>query len=94
MNQYPAAALESAAEPAPEASHLVVPDLIGLGLEDACSAAAWAGSRISVTKTSRGRAPWGVVVAQSPSPGSRMKALWQIHVLISARPLADEGRRA
>lgn len=62
--------------------HPIVPDLIGLSLEEASEAAAWSGIRLSAIGTER-RRPVGVVVAQSPSPGTRTQPLWQIHVLVS-----------
>lgn len=75
-------------EPGPVTA--VAPDLIGLDLHDACEAAAWAGTRIDATRVVRGRGPWGVVVAQSPSPGVRLRSRWQIHVLIAAPLPANE----
>ena len=60
-----------------------VPDLIGLSVVEASEAAAWAGIKLSATGTEH-HGPVGVVVAQSPSPGTRMKPLWKIHVLVSA----------
>jgi len=68
----------------------VVPDLIGLDLAEALAAAAWAGTRLNVTRVVRTRQPWGCVVAQSPSPGTRMQQLWCIHVLVSDPPPSGE----
>jgi beta-lactam-binding protein with PASTA domain len=61
-----------------------VPDLIGLSLEEACEVAAWAGIKVTATSTERTHGPRGEVVAQTPSPGTRMEALWRVHVLVSA----------
>jgi beta-lactam-binding protein with PASTA domain len=72
-------------------TYAVTPDLIDLELQDACAAAAWAGTRISATPVTRSRGPWGVVVAQSPSPGTRLRTLWQIHVLVSTALPAEEA---
>jgi beta-lactam-binding protein with PASTA domain len=72
----------------------VTPDLIGLALYDACEAAAWAGTRLDATSVARAHGPWGVVVAQSPSPGVRLRSLWQIHVLVSTPLPADDGEDA
>lgn len=68
----------------------VVPDLIGLGLAEALAAAAWASTSLNATRVVRGRGPWGTVVAQSPSPGTQLKQLWTIHVLVSEPPPAGE----
>jgi beta-lactam-binding protein with PASTA domain len=68
----------------------VVPDLIGLGLGEALAAAAWASTSLNVTRVVRVRGPWGTVVAQSPSPGTQLKQLWRIHVLVSEPPPAGE----
>ena len=60
-----------------------VPDLIGLSLEEACEAAAWAGIKLNATSAERhGRL--GVVLAQSPPPGSAMESSRQVHVVVSA----------
>lgn len=75
---------DTAATDQPRAPQQVVPDVIGLSLEEACEAAAWAGTRINATSTERALGPRGVVVAQSPAPGTRVKPRWQIHVLVSA----------
>ena len=93
MNPQPHEQLESALEPAGAVSRAVVPDLIGLGLGEACTHAAWAGASVNATSVARAREPWGVVVAQSPPPGTRLMGQWRIHVLVSARPgtSADEG---
>ena len=64
----------------------IVPDLIGLDLGEACAAAAWASTSVNATSVIRARAPWGVVVAQSPPPGTRLTGRWRIHVLVSVPP--------
>ena len=68
----------------------IVPDLIGLGLAEALSAAAWAGTTVNATRVARAHEPWGVVMAQSPSPGTHLKRLWRIHVLVSERPPTEK----
>ena len=68
----------------------IAPDLISLELEDACATASWAGTRIMATSVTQGRGPWGIVVAQSPSPGMRMQTGWRIHVLVSVRPASND----
>lgn len=83
-------ATTDAGAPRPSDARTIAPDLIGLGLEDACTTASWARTRISATHVTQGRGPWGVVVAQSPSPGMRMQASWRIHVLVSERPAIDD----
>lgn len=88
MNPLPQDALEAAIEPVATESWPVVPDLISLGLGEACATAAWADASVSATSVTRIRGPWGVVVAQSPPPGARLKGLWRIHVLVSAPPSA------
>lgn len=65
-----------------------VPDLIGLSLEQACEAAAWAGTKLNATST-RGHGRVGVVVAQSPPPGVSAEPLRQINVSVSAPWLPD-----
>ncbi len=90
MNELPR---DTARTPATQASirpGSVVPDLIGLGLAEALATAAWAGSGVNATRVVRTREPWGVIVAQSPSPGTHMKQLWRIHVLVSEPPPAGE----
>jgi len=67
-----------------------VPDLIGLSLEEACEVAAWAGISVRATDTERKHGPRSEVVAQTPSPGTRMEALWRVHVLVCA-PRLPEG---
>jgi beta-lactam-binding protein with PASTA domain len=62
----------------------VTPDLIGLPLADACTTAAWAGTSVDATHVTRAREPWGVVVAQSPAPGTSLSGLWRVRVLVSA----------
>lgn len=94
MNELPRDVLETTAEPMLGESLPVVPDLMGLGLEQACESAAWAGARISATSVRRVHAPWGIVVAQSPAPGTRIKGRWQIHVLVSVPPAEDGPRDA
>ena len=81
-------AREPVARPPTGDPHPIVPDLIGLSLEEASETTAWAGIKLSATGTER-HGPVGVVVAQSPSPGTRMKPLWQIHVLVSATALPE-----
>ena len=78
------------APPAPAKKTSVVPDLIGLELTDALATAAWAGTSVNATRLVRAREPWGVIVAQSPSPGTHLRQLWQIHVLVSEPPPAGE----
>jgi len=64
----------------------VTPDLMGLDLRVACASAAGAGVRLSVVGRDRERGPWDVVIAQSPSPGTRLRDDWQVHVLVDTRP--------
>jgi beta-lactam-binding protein with PASTA domain len=66
---------------------VVTPDLLGLTLAEACAAAAWAGTTLDATHVPRAHGPQGVVVAQSPSPGARIRPLWRVHVLVAERPL-------
>ena len=68
-----------------------VPDLLGLSIADACEAAAWAGTRLNATAVSRPHGPWGVVIAQSPSPGMRLEPRWQVHVLVAVLPVAHDA---
>ena len=70
-------------EPAPRLAESTVPDLIGLSLEQACEAAAWAGIKLNATSSS-GLGRVGVVVGQSPPPGTIADPLGQINVSISA----------
>jgi beta-lactam-binding protein with PASTA domain len=91
MNGQPLLGPGPGAVPAPADRRLVAPDLIGLDLHDACAAAAWAGTHINATSVTRSRGPWGVVVGQSPSPGMRLRSLWQIHVLV-ATPLESAAQ--
>ena len=72
-------------------AHAVAPDLIGLGLHEACEVAAWSGTRIDARSVARAHGPWGIVVAQSPSPGSRLESAWRIHVLVSVPLKTSEG---
>ena len=70
-----------------------MPDLIGLNLEQACEAAAWAGIKLNATgMRSHGRV--GVVVAQSPPPGTSMEPLRQINVSVSAPRLVARSTEA
>lgn len=71
----------------------IVPDLIGLSLEQACEAAAWAGTKLNATGT-QGHGRVGVVVAQSPSPGASTEPLRQINVSVSAPWLPDASTDA
>jgi beta-lactam-binding protein with PASTA domain len=67
--------------------------LIGLSLEQACEAAAWAGSKLNATSTN-GHGRVGVVVAQSPPPGASAELHRQINVTIAAPwlPVFVDGR--
>ena len=67
-----------------------MPDLIGLSLEEACEVAAWAGIKVSASGSGHTHGPRSEVVAQTPSPGTRMEALWRVHVLVAA-PRLPEG---
>ncbi len=91
MSALPPDALEAGGEPVQIEAPPLVPDLMGLGIGEACAAAAWASISVNATSVTRVRAPWGVVVAQSPSPGTRLKGRWRIHVLVSA-PATAAGR--
>jgi beta-lactam-binding protein with PASTA domain len=71
----------------------IVPDLIGLSLEQACEAAAWAGTKLNATGA-KGHGRVGVVVAQSPSPGVSTEPLRQIYVSVSAPWLPDGSTKA
>jgi len=62
-----------------------------MSLADACEVAAWADLRVDATTVSRSRAPWGVVIAQSPSPGVCLRPRWQIHVLVAVPPLVHDA---
>ena len=90
MSKHLVDALPAVATPAPAPADAfsVAPDLMGLALHEASAAATWAGTRIHATHVSRSRGPWGIVLAQSPSPGVRMQTLWLVHVLVSAPPAA------
>jgi beta-lactam-binding protein with PASTA domain len=80
-----------AALPAPVTATSIVPDLIGLDLAEALTTAAWAGTSVNATRVVRARGPWGVIIAQSPSPGTHLKRLWRIHVLVSEpSPAGDD----
>ena len=74
----------AAPEPLPADARPRVPDIIGLSLEDAGEAAAWAGIKLSATTTARAHGPLGVVIAQSPSPGARLESDRRLHVLVTA----------
>ena len=78
----------------PVASTSIVPDLIGLDLAEALTTAAWAGTSVNATRVVRVRGPWGVIIAQSPSPGTHLKRLWRIHVLVSEPSPAGEDHDA
>ena len=78
------------AVPAPVAATSIVPDLIGLDLAEALTTAAWAGTSVNATRVARARGPWGVIIAQSPSPGTHLKRLWRIHVLVAEPPPTRE----
>jgi beta-lactam-binding protein with PASTA domain len=65
------------------AARAIAPDLIGLALHEACEKAAWSGTRIDARSVARAHGPWGIVVAQSPSPATRLESAWRIHVLVS-----------
>lgn len=86
MNESPSDAIEAVADAGWARARSVVPDVIGLSLADACESAAWAGTSVSATSVERARGPWGLVVAQSPAPGTHMKEMWQVHVLVSVPP--------
>ena len=86
MSALPPGALGTPLDGVVPESLPLVPDLIGLGLDEACTAAAWASTSVNATSVTRARAPWGVVVAQSPPPGTRLKGRWRIHVLVSTPP--------
>lgn len=86
MSALPPWALEVPLDAVVSENLPIVPDLIGLGLGEACTAAAWASTSVNATSVTRAREPWGVVVAQSPPPGTRLKGRWRIHVLVSAPP--------
>lgn len=72
-----------AGKPAPGGTGSIVPDLIGLSLEQACETAAWAGIKLNATSTV-GHGRVGVVVTQSPPPGTSAEPLRQIDVSVSA----------
>jgi len=67
------------------AASSITPDVIGLDLPTACETAAWAGISLGVQRVERSRGPFDVVVAQSPAPGTRLRPMWRLHVLISSR---------
>ena len=91
MSALPPGALGAPIQGVDTESLPIVPDLIGLDIGEACTAAAWASTSVDATSVTRAREPWGVVVAQSPSPGTRLKGRWRIHVLVSVPPpSADE----
>ena len=84
---------EAAGGPVSLGSGSIVPDLIGLSLEDACEAAAWAGLKLNATSTAR-RGRVGIVVAQSPPPGSSTGRPAQIHVSVSTPGQAWDSAEA
>lgn len=86
MSALPPGALGAPIQGVDTESLPIVPDLIGLDIGEACTAAAWASTSVDATSVTRAREPWGVVVAQSPSPGTRLKGRWRIHVLVSVPP--------
>ena len=77
------------AQPATARARPVVPNVVGLGLGEACEAVAWTGGSVSATSVVRARGPYGLVVAQTPAPGTQLKAMWQVHVLVSVPPSKD-----
>ena len=90
MNELARDKSRTPASRAPATTTSVVPDLIGLGLAEALATAAWAGTGVNATRVVRAREPWGVIVAQSPSPGTHLKRLWRIHVLVAEPPPTRE----
>ena len=84
---------EVAVERTPRRTESTVPDLIGLNLEQACEAAAWAGIKLNATGT-RNHGRVGVVVAQSPPPGTSTVPLRQIDVSVSAPGLVTRSTEA
>ena len=91
MNPRPTDSSASGSREPRQAASTRVPDLIGLGIADACEAAAWAGTSISTTSVARPQGPWGVIVAQSPSPGLRPPGRWRIHALVTVPPQDERG---
>jgi beta-lactam-binding protein with PASTA domain len=83
MTDQPQSGHMAAPDPMPADARPRVPDIIGLSLEDAGEAAAWAGIKLSATTTARAHGPLGVVIAQSPSPGTRLEPHWRLHVLVT-----------
>ena len=83
----------AADEPMPRPVDPTVPDLIGLSLEQACEAAAWAGIKLNAT-ISNGPGRVGVVVAQSPPPGTSTEPLRQISVSVSPPWLPSSSTEA
>ena len=95
MNEHPSGLTDGLHAPATLGPALPsAPDLIGMSLADACEVAAWADARVDATTVSRSRAPWGVVIAQSPSPGVCLRPRWQIHVLVAVPPLVHDASGA
>lgn len=64
----------------------LVPDLIGLEAFGAHTLAMTAGVRLSVTVWQTLVGPWGLVLDQSPEPGTRVRRGTRLHVIISGRP--------
>jgi beta-lactam-binding protein with PASTA domain len=81
--------VETLADATPARAWPIVPNVVGLGLAEACEAVAWAGGSVSATSVVRTRGPYGWVVAQTPAPGTQLKAMWQVHVLVSVPSSSD-----
>ena len=65
---------------------LRAPDIIGMGLLEAHAAANGLGLHLEMSIWETKLGPWGMVLAQRPEPGSRIRAGATIHAVLAGRP--------